>query len=170
MEKKVVKNNIVNITENPVLQSTIDKAVELLDKENFSIEKIKETMQDLTAVTRALFHLSALTTGNQELAAKISIANSLIKQENVNKAIENITNNTGQVFLASLSTIDKISLQADLELLGDFAKPETKKALELLEYSIQKDLIDKATVDRFDNLENQFEKPNRNTIHAKILL
>ena len=40
MEKKVVKNNIVNITENPVLQSTIDKAVELLDKEYFSIEKI----------------------------------------------------------------------------------------------------------------------------------
>ena len=153
-----MKNDIHNIF-GDVTANSIEGMVSCFDKMNLTPEQIIEYIGEMHEIARAGMHITALSSGNKELADKIDKANKLIKLKRIDEFKKSVANGTHEDFLANIPWTDKSSLSVDMGLLriglpGEKTlTEEEQRYFEIIENSINKDIEKEALNQGFDSVE-----------------
>lgn len=131
--------------------------------EQMSDKDIMESIKKLNDLSREQLKLKALSIRNLELVNRINIAMRNIETEQIENLRVAIKNGKQEEMLSQLSWLEKSNLSAIIEsrnniLVGfdvDFSKasPEDRALLEALKKSIDKDFLEQAKSEGFNNLE-----------------
>lgn len=137
------------------MSDSIHCMVDILDKMDLTSEEIAERIGDFCKMVRLEMRITAMLSGNRELADKIDAANNLIKQKRIDSFKQSVTDGTYPDFLAKMSWIEKSSLFVDMGFRNG-EKPlteEEQKYYNIIDSSIDKDIEKKALSAGFDSVE-----------------
>lgn len=109
---------------------------------NITPEEIAESIADFSDITRSGIYASALLSRDRETADKINKANQIIKERKINEFKSAVANGTEKEFLSTMSWLEKVYLEIDIELtrMGKQLTEEEQRYLDILEESINKDI------------------------------
>lgn len=163
-----MKKNIYNtlgLTNEP-----INQMVDILDKMDLTSEEIAERIGDFCKMVRLEMRITAMLSGNRELADKIDAANNLITQKRIDAFKQSVADGTYPEFLSKMSWKDKDDLSDDMELFRTGEKPLTEEEqlyYRIIEKSMDKD-IEKGVAlrDGFDSVE-AWQEHNANKSRKK---
>lgn len=126
---------------------------------NLTSEQIVEHIGEMSELTRAGMHITALSNGNKELANKIDKANQLIKLKRIDEFKKSVANGTYEEFLANMPWTDKSSLSEDMGLFRiglpseKTLTEEEQRYSEIIENSIDKDMEKEALSQGFSSVD-----------------
>lgn len=164
MERNEFLKGLRNTEKRPevVREEALDNMLIIYEK--LSDKDIMESMKRLDDLSRAQLELKALLSGNQELAGRINAAMKNLETEQIEGLRIAIQEGKQEEFLSQLSWVEKSNLSVVIKsrndiLVGideDFSKasPEDRVLLETLEQSMDRDLLEQAKAEGFDNLED----------------
>lgn len=132
--------------------------------EHFSNKEIMESLKKLNDTLRLQLELKAATSGNLELSERIHTSIKNLETEQIEELRLATQEGKQEEFLSKLSWIEKTNLSVVIQsrnniLVGidenfDKASSEDKILLNMLEKSINKDLLQIAKSEGFNNLED----------------
>ena len=151
------------------MSDSIHRMVDILDKMDLTSEEIAERIGDFCKMVRLEMRITAMLSGNRELADKIDAANNLIKQKRIDSFKQSVTDGTYPDFLAKMSWTEKSSLFVDMGFRNG-EKPLTEEEqlyYRIIEKSMDKD-IEKGVAlrDGFDSVE-AWQEHNANKSRKK---
>ena len=157
--------NTLGLTNEP-----INQMVDILDKMDLTSEEIAERIGDFCKMVRLEMRITAMLSGNRELADKIDAANNLITQKRIDAFKQSVADGTYPEFLSKMSWKDKDDLSDDMELFRTGEKPLTEEEqlyYRIIEKSMDKD-IEKGVAlrDGFDSVE-AWQEHNANKSRKK---
>lgn len=141
------------------MTESIEEIVMQFEKMNLTVEQMAEQMKDIDQLSRAGMHLTALSSGNKELANKIDGANKIIEQNKIADFKKAVAEGTQEYFLSQMSWTDKSSLLAEMDLFryeSRDEKPytsEEQRYQDIIEASIEKDIEKEALSQGFASVE-----------------
>lgn len=141
------------------MSDSIHRMVDILDKMDLTSEEIAERIGDFCKMVRLEMRITAMLSGNRELADKIDAANNLITQKRIDAFKQSVADGTYPEFLSNMSWTDKASLSVDMGLFRDEIideKPlteEEQQYYDIIQNSIDKDIEEEALSAGFDSVE-----------------
>lgn len=152
------------------MSDSIHRMVDILDKMDLTSEEIAERIGDFCKMVRLEMRITAMLSGNRELADKIDAANNLITQKRIDAFKQSVADGTYLEFLSKMSWKDKDDLSDDMELFRTGEKPLTEEEqlyYRIIEKSMDKD-IEKGVAlrDGFDSVE-AWQEHNANKSRKK---
>ena len=142
-----------------LVSDSIHRMVHILDKMNLTSEEIAERIGGMHGRVRAQMHITALLSGNQELADNIAAANKIITQKRIDAFKQSVADSTYPEFLANMSWTEKSSLSVDMGLSRygfSYEKPlteEEQQYYDIIKSSIDKDIEKEVLSAGFDSVE-----------------
>ena len=139
-----------------LMSDSIHRMVDILDKMDLTCEEIAERIGDFCKMVRLEMRITAMLSGNRELADKIDAANNLITQKRIDAFKQSVADGTYPEFLSKMSWKDKDDLSDDMELFRTGEKPlteEEQQYYDIIQSSIDKDIEEEALSAGFDSVE-----------------
>lgn len=150
------------------MSDSIHRMVDILDKMDLTSEEIAERIGDFCKMVRLEMRITAMLSGNRELADKIAAANNLITQKRIDSFKQSVADGTYLDFLSKMSWKDKDDLSDDMGLFRTGEKTEEEQLYyRIIEKSMDKDIEKEVALrDGFDSVE-AWQEHNANKSRKK---
>ena len=150
------------------MSDSIHRMVDILDKMDLTSEEIAERIGDFCKMVRLEMRITAMLSGNRELADKIDAANNLITQKRIDAFKQSVADGTYLDFLSKMSWKDKDDLSDDMGLFRTGEKTEEEQLYyRIIEKSMDKDIEKEVALrDGFDSVE-AWQEHNANKSRKK---
>jgi len=158
MENKEVKEMLKDIYGKKRAQGHEIKTIHY-DEQKLTVAQLVEKLKKVDEIESAGIHLSALVQGNAELAAKIKLAQAVIRRNQIDAFAQAVQYGVADDFLAQFkSWTDKSSLKVHIEMSEQYKRADTKgldtkKLIDIIDKSIDADLLGQAQAEGFETLE-----------------